>query len=133
MIKINVVSYNNVAPELPLAAVFGREPKTLGRSEENYFILLDSRNLVSRIQAEVKSDGLRHTITNLSRANPILLNGHEIDPESEYDLQIGDEIQIGLYLLRAEAQLNLMKDSPDMISQTDHASTNPSRRAFCAT
>ncbi|MFJ2987354.1 type VI secretion system-associated FHA domain protein TagH [Collimonas sp. NPDC087041] len=129
MIKINVVSYNNVAPELPLAAVFGREPKTLGRSEENYFILLDSRNLVSRIQAEVKSDGLRHTITNLSRANPILLNGHEIDPESEYDLQIGDEIQIGLYLLRAEAQLNLMKDSPDMISQTDHASTNPSRRA----
>ncbi|AMO98063.1 FHA domain protein [Collimonas arenae] len=129
MIKINVVSYNNVAPELPLSAVFGREPKTLGRSEENYFILLDSRNLVSRIQAEVKSDGLRHTITNLSRANPILLNGHEIDPESEYDLQIGDEIQIGLYLLRAEAQLNLMKDNPDMISPTDHASTNPSRRA----
>jgi len=122
MIKISVISYNNVAPELPLSAVFGREPKTLGRSEENYFVLADPRNLVSRTQAEIKSDGIRQTITNLSRANPILLNGHEIDVECEVDLQVGDEIQIGLYLLRAEAQLNLMKDNPDMTS------TNPVRR-----
>lgn len=122
MIKISVISYNNVAPEQPMSAVFGREPKTLGRSEENYFVLADPRNLVSRTQAEIKSDGIRQTITNLSRANPILLNGHEIDVECEVDLQIGDEIQIGLYLLRAEAQLNLMKDNPDMTS------TNPVRR-----
>jgi FHA domain-containing protein len=122
MIKISVISYNNVAPELPMSAVFGREPKTLGRSEENYFVLTDPRNLVSRTQAEIKSDGIRQTITNLSRANPILLNGREMDVECEVDLQIGDEIQIGLYLLRAEAQLNLMKDNPDMIS------TNPVRR-----
>ncbi|MEO6918082.1 MAG: type VI secretion system-associated FHA domain protein TagH [Collimonas sp.] len=122
MIKISVISYNNVAPELPLSAVFGREPKTLGRSDENYFVLADPRNLVSRTQAEIKSDGIRQTITNLSRANPILLNGREIDAECEYDLQIGDELQIGLYLLRAEAQLNLMKDNLDM------SSTNPVRR-----
>ncbi|WP_211473168.1 type VI secretion system-associated FHA domain protein TagH [Collimonas humicola] len=122
MIKISVISYNNMAPEQPMSAVFGREPKTLGRSEENYFVLADPRNLVSRTQAEIKSDGIRQTITNLSRANPILLNGHEIDVECEVDLQIGDEIQIGLYLLRAEAQLNLMKDNPDMTS------TNPVRR-----
>lgn len=129
MIKINVVSYNNVAPEAPLSAVFGREPKTLGRSEENYFVLADPRNFVSRTQAAIKSDGVRQTITNLSRANPILLNGHEIDAEREYDLQIGDEIQIGLYLLRAEAQLNLMKDTPDMINQPGQPSTNPAPRA----
>jgi FHA domain-containing protein len=128
MIKISVVSYNNVAPELPLSAVFGREPKTLGRSEENYFVLADPRNLVSRTQAAIKSDGIRQTITNLSRANPILLNGHEIDAEREYDLQIGDEIQIGLYLLRAEAQLNLMKDNPDMTNQPGQAATNPARQ-----
>lgn len=122
MIKISVISYNNAAPELPMSAIFGREPKTLGRSDENYFVLADPRNLVSRTQAEIKSDGIRQTITNLSRANPILLNGHEIDVECEVDLQIGDEIQIGLYLLRAEAQLNLMKDNPEM------SSTNPVRR-----
>lgn len=129
MIKISVVSYNNVAPEAPLSAVFGREPKTLGRSDENYFVLADPRNFVSRTQAAIKSDGVRQTITNLSRANPILLNGHEIDAEREYDLQIGDEIQIGLYLLRAEAQLNLMKDNPDMINQPGQPSTNPAPRA----
>ncbi|WP_211461071.1 type VI secretion system-associated FHA domain protein TagH [Collimonas silvisoli] len=128
MIKISVVSYNNVAPELPLSAVFGREPKTLGRSEENYFVLADPRNLVSRTQAAIKSDGVRQTITNLSRANPILLNGHEIEAEREHDLLIGDEIQIGLYLLRAEAQLNLMKDNPDMTNQPGQASANPVRR-----
>ncbi|HWW05772.1 type VI secretion system-associated FHA domain protein TagH [Collimonas sp.] len=128
MIKISVVSYNNVAPELPLSAVFGREPKTLGRSEENYFVLADPRNFVSRTQAAIKSDGVRQTITNLSRANPILLNGHEIDAEREYDLQIGDEIQIGLYLLRAEAQLNLMKENPDMINQPGQAAANSARR-----
>ncbi|SDY48548.1 FHA domain protein [Collimonas sp. OK242] len=128
MIKISVVSYNNVAPEAPLSAVFGREPKTLGRSEENYFVLADPRNFVSRTQAAIKSDGVRQTITNLSRANPILLNGHEIDAEREYDLQIGDEIQIGLYLLRAETQLNLMKDNPDMNNQPGQPSTNPVQR-----
>ncbi|GAC1518806.1 MAG: type VI secretion system-associated FHA domain protein TagH [Collimonas sp.] len=129
MIKINVVSYNNLAPEAPLSAVFGREPKTLGRGEDNYFVLADPRNFVSRTQAAIKSDGIRQTITNLSRANPILLNGHEIDAEREYDLHIGDEIQIGLYLLRAEAQLNLMKDNPDMIKQPGQPSTNPAHRA----
>lgn len=128
MIKISVISYNNVAPESPVSAVFGREPKTLGRSEENYFVLADPRNFVSRIQAEIKSDGIRQSITNLSRANPILLNGHEIDAEQEYDLQIGDEIQIGLYLLRAEAQLNLMKDNPDMTNQSGQPSANPVKR-----
>ncbi|WP_395823288.1 type VI secretion system-associated FHA domain protein [Collimonas sp.] len=127
MIKINVVSSNSVAPAPPLSAVFGREPKTLGRSEENHFILPDFRNYVSRTQAAVKSDGVQHKITNLSRANPILLNGHEINPECECDLQTGDEIQIGLYLLRAEAQPNLMKDSPDMSSQREHAAINPNQ------
>jgi FHA domain-containing protein len=128
MIKISVISYNNVAPELPLSAVFGREPRTLGRSDENHFVLADPRNFVSRIQAAIKSDGIRQTITNLSRANPILLNGQEIDAEREYDLQIGDEIQIGLYLLRAEAQLNLMKDNPDMTNQPGQPPANPVKR-----
>lgn len=103
MIKIVVVAYNNEEPTLPMSAVFGHEGATLGRSEDNYFVLPDSRHYVSRLQASIKSDGERHTITNLSKANPILINGQEIDSDREYDLQAGDEIQIGLYLLRAES------------------------------
>jgi FHA domain-containing protein len=102
MIKISVVSYNNEVPAAASSAVFDREGKTMGRSRDNYFVLDDPKNLVSRTQAMVRSDGVRHTITNLSRATPILINGHEIDADREYNLQSGDEIQVGLYVLRAE-------------------------------
>ncbi|MFC5473302.1 type VI secretion system-associated FHA domain protein TagH [Paraherbaspirillum soli] len=117
MIKISVVSYNNVAPASPLSAVFGRDGKTLGRSEENHLVLADPKHFVSRVQALIKSDGVRRTITNLSQANPIWLNGLEIDAEREYELQSGDQIQIGLYLLRADAHLSLMKENVNMTNQ----------------
>lgn len=83
MIRISVASYNNEAAAIPVTAVFDRTPKTFGRSPDNHLVLADSRNLVSRTQASVKSDGLRHTITNLSRATPLLLNGAEIAPDVE--------------------------------------------------
>jgi FHA domain-containing protein len=102
MITLTVVSYNNEAPSSRMSATFGKEGKTLGRSKSNYFVLDDPKNYVSRTQGVVKSDGVRHTITNLSRATPILVNGREIDTNCEYPLEEKDEIQIGLYLLRAE-------------------------------
>ena len=103
MIKISVVSYNNEVPKAPLSAVFGHDGGTIGRSDDNYFVLPDARHYVSRLQASVKSDGTHHTIANLSKANPILVNKQEIDAEREYDLHAGDELQIGLYVLRAES------------------------------
>jgi len=105
MIKITAVSYNNQASLTPLSAVFGRDGGTLGRSDENFFVLPDPKNLISRVQASVKSDGARHTITNLSQASPILLNGKEIEFDREYSFNAGDEMQIGLYILRAEPHL----------------------------
>lgn len=104
MIKITVVSYNNQTSILPPSAVFGRDGGTVGRGDDNYFVLPDPKHHVSRLQASIKSDGTHHTISNLSQANPILVNGHEIEFKREYDLQVGDQIRIGLYLLRAESQ-----------------------------
>jgi FHA domain-containing protein len=103
MIKIAVVSYNNEAPATPIVAIFGPERETIGRSEGNFLVLPDPKHYVSRAQATVWSNGLRHHLINLSQANPILINGAEIEPEREYDIHPGDQIQIGLYLLRAEA------------------------------
>ena len=105
MIKLTAVSYNNQASLTPLSAVFGREGGTLGRSDENFFVLPDPKNLISRVQASVKSDGSHHTITNLSQASPILLNGKELEFDREYAFNAGDEMQIGLYILRAEPHL----------------------------
>lgn len=104
MIKITVVSYNDQTSILPRSAVFGRDGGTVGRGDDNYFVLPDPKHHVSRLQASIKSDGARHAISNLSQANPILVNGREIEFGRECDLQAGDKIQIGLYLLSAESQ-----------------------------
>ncbi len=103
MIRITIVSYNNEAPHIPISAIFGAEQGTIGRSEDNFLSLPDPRCLVSRSQAKVWSNGTRHQLINVSLANPILINGKEIEPERVYDIEVGDQIQIGLYLLRVDA------------------------------
>lgn len=127
MIKITAVSYNNQASLDPLSAVFGRDGGTLGRSDDNFFVLPDPKNLVSRIQASVKSDGSRHTITNLSQANPILLNGKEIEFEREFPLNPGDEIQIGLYILKAEPHLVAVEIDGNTPVQIDRPAAPPAQ------
>jgi predicted component of type VI protein secretion system len=102
MIKITVSSYNNEASAQTLSAIFGPKGGTIGRSEENDFVLPDPKRYVSRTQASIKNDGEHYTITNLSQASPILINGQEINFEREHVLQPGDEIKIGLYLLHTE-------------------------------
>ncbi len=105
MIKITVVSYNNQRSLAPLSAIFDHDGGTLGRSEENFFVLPDPKHLVSRVQALVKSDGQRHTIVSLSQANPVLLNGAELQFERETPFKPSDELQVGPYVLFAEAHL----------------------------
>lgn len=99
MIKITVVSYNSEPPASPVSALFGEEPASIGRSDDNFLVLPDPRHFVSRAQAKAWSDGAQHKLINISRANPILINGQEIEAEREYDIHAGDNIQIGLYLL----------------------------------
>lgn len=103
MIKIAVVSYNNQAPDTPVFAVFGPEPATIGRNVENFLALPDPKHFVSRTQAHVWSTGGQHFINNLSLANPVSINGKEIKAETAFEIHPGDQIQIGLYLLSAEA------------------------------
>ncbi len=103
MIEIVVVAYNSEAPARPLSARFDEAGGTIGRSDDNQFILPDPKHHVSRRQAAVASDGVRHRITNLSHANPTLLNGVELESDVAHPLQSGDEICIGLYRLQARA------------------------------
>ncbi len=103
MIKIAVVSYDNEAPIQPTFAIFGSERGSIGRSEDNFFVLNDPKHLISRSQAVVRSDGYKHFLTNVSHACPISVNGREIETEREYELRAGDQIQIGLYQLSVES------------------------------
>lgn len=130
MIKLTVVSYNNEVPAQGLSAVFGRDGGTIGRGGDNFFVLPDPKNHVSRLQAAIKSDGQRHTIENLSQANPVLVNAQELECNRTCSLQTGDEIQIGLYRLRVDAApAGTDSAAPAMKLQTDHKVPDAARSA----
>lgn len=125
MIKIAVVSYDNASPLIPIAAIFGSEQMTIGRSDDNFLVLPDPKHFVSRSQAKVWSDGAQHHLINLSRANPIRINEKEIEPEQKYDLQSGDRIQIGLYQLSVETAETTESSASARIKQTADIKTTP--------
>jgi FHA domain-containing protein len=103
MLKLAVAAYDNAAPSAPLAAIFGRERVTLGRGEDNFFVLPDASREVARAQAALWHDGARHRIVNLSDATPLSVNGEELRCGQEAPIAPGDQIRIGLYLIQAEA------------------------------
>lgn len=102
MIRLAVASYDSVAPATPMAAVFGAQRRTVGRSDDNFLILPDPSHEVSRSQAAVWSEGGRHTIVSLSDATPVVLNGVELATSAETAIKPGDTLQIGRYQLRVE-------------------------------
>jgi FHA domain-containing protein len=103
MIKISVISYDNQAADTPSSAVFGPAGGSMGRGSDNELVLPDPKCNISRRQASIKSDGMRHSIMNLSQVSPIRINGKKIPLAADVDLQFGDEIEVGLFLLRAES------------------------------
>ena len=124
MIRITVVSYNNLAPATAISALFGPEHGSIGRSDDNFLVLPDPKHCVSRAQAKVWSDGVHHRLINISLANPILINDQEIVPEREYDIHAGDQIRIGLYLLSVIA---VDSDTHSSIANTPSTSAHAGR------
>jgi FHA domain-containing protein len=98
--EISVVSYQGNPPEEPIRAVFGRDGGTIGRAPGNNLVLSDPNRFVSRVQAKVACDGAKMTITNASTANPLLVNDREVDAGATATICDGDELRVGLFLLR---------------------------------
>ncbi len=100
MIEIYAVSYNGQPSAASMRGAFGPEGGTVGRSPDNRLALADPARHVSRIQAKVRWDGRRYWIANTSEANPLFLNDEEIESGKERPLVAGDELRVGLYVLR---------------------------------
>jgi FHA domain-containing protein len=98
--EISVVSYQGSAPVQPISAVLGQDGGTIGRGPANTLVLADPNRFVSRVQANVAFDGSRMTIANASTANPLLVNDRELEAGARTTLEDGDEVRVGLYLLR---------------------------------
>jgi FHA domain-containing protein len=98
--EIFVVSYQGSPPVKPASAVFGPEGGTIGRGSANTLVLPDPNRFVSRVQANVAFNGSRMTIANASTANPLLVNDRELEAGATTILTDGDDLRVGLYLLR---------------------------------
>lgn len=98
--EISVVSYQGNPPERPITAVFGRDGGTIGRGQANTLVLPDPNRFVSRVQANVTCDNGQMTIANASTANPLLVNDRELEAGAKATLVDGDELRVGLFLLR---------------------------------
>lgn len=116
MIKLSVVSFDSKPLAQTTSAVFGEAGGTVGRGSDNHLVLHDPKNFISRTQAFVRSHQQRHSITNLSRANPLILNGVEIAYQQEHLIRPSDVLQIGLCrLFVEEASLESgAANAPDM-------------------
>ena len=101
MIKIAVALYDHTVPTEPLAAVFGEQRQNIGRSDDNFLVLPDPNNEVSRAQASVWSDATGHWLLNLSQATPMRVNGREVAADNAIKIAPGDQIEVGRYVLHA--------------------------------
>jgi FHA domain-containing protein len=100
MIEIYAQSYNGQPASADLRCVFGPDGGTFGRGSDNRLPLPDPARHVSRVQGRVRWDGARYWIANTSDANPMFLNDEELEARRERPLAAGDEIRVGLYVLR---------------------------------
>ena len=76
-------------------------PVTIGRKEgENQIVLKDEQSTVSRRHAQIKPTGDGFRIFDLKSRNGVQVQGRPV-PEGGTDLSDGDEIKLGLAVLRA--------------------------------
>jgi FHA domain-containing protein len=106
MIEIFAQSYNGQPASADLRCVFGPDGGTFGRGSDNRLPLPDPARHVSRVQGRVRWDGVRYWIANTSDANPMFLNDEELEARRERPLTAGDEIRVGLYVLRVREALD---------------------------
>jgi predicted component of type VI protein secretion system len=98
MIALSVLSYNGVPAEA-LTATFDELGGTIGRSDNNQLVLSDPERTISRVHARVVFRASGFAIVD-NGSNPIVVNGHPVGSGREHPLKIGDEVQIGGYLLK---------------------------------
>lgn len=103
MIRLNVTTYNGLPLSQPLSAQFDELGGDIGRADTNQLVLPDPERTVSRVHARVlfRANGGFGIVDQGS--NAISVNGVQLGKGREAAIKVGDNIQIGGYLLTVEA------------------------------
>ncbi|ATQ76379.1 type VI secretion system-associated FHA domain protein TagH [Massilia violaceinigra] len=84
----------------PVSKDFSRPGATIGRGADNHLVLVDDTRQISRLQASVRIDDSGTYLANLSTVCPVEVNDTALTGDRPWRLQDGDQVRIGLYLLR---------------------------------
>ena len=123
---IRVVSRMGRPLAVPMQASFGAGGGTLGRSPDCTLTLPDESRHVSRRQARVDVSGGVASITCLSAANPLIVNGEELHSGQARPLADGDRIHIAEYELRFESETAPSAGSGKALIPDDPFALDPS-------
>lgn len=111
MLEIKAVTYNDLAPVVPISKTIPPEGGTIGRGPDNVLSLPDPMRLISRQHLHVIPDGSGgYRLINISSANIVYVNSAELRPGQNCALSAGDKIYIGGYLLQVQLENPLQKD-----------------------
>ena len=110
MIVLRVLSYNGTPADGP-SSQFDELGGTIGRADNNQLVLPDPERTISRVHARIVFRAGAYAVVD-NGSNPISVNGAVADAGREQPLRVGDELQIGGYLLAAEAAGAPKSDDP---------------------
>ena len=108
MIVLTVISYNGAHADGP-SARFDEIGGTIGRADSNQLVLPDPERTVSRVHARIVYRATGYAIIDCG-SNPIAVRGTPLGSGHECPLEIGDQVQIGGYLLEVSAPLPAVDD-----------------------
>lgn len=100
MLEIQALTYNDLAPVVPIAGVLPEEGGTIGRGPQNAIVLPDPMRLVSRQHLNIvpEANG-QYRLVNISGANLVYVNSEELPSGMGFMIHPGDKIYVGGYVL----------------------------------
>lgn len=102
MITLTVISFNGAPSDGSLGATFDELGGTIGRADTNQLVLPDQERTISRVHAQVAFRNGQYAIVDRG-SNPISVNGKMASSGKETLIAVGDQIQVGGYLIEARA------------------------------
>jgi FHA domain-containing protein len=104
-LTLHALSLNEQPLSQPLVAHFDDHGGSIGRADHNTLALPDPERVISRIQAEISLEApASYLITNVSRANPIVVAGRQLVHGESSPLCDRDVIRIGGYLIETSIE-----------------------------
>ncbi|SIT51124.1 FHA domain protein [Paraburkholderia piptadeniae] len=119
--QLTVIEHAGRPVQRGATAIFHPPGGTIGRNVDNHLVLPDETRQISRLQALLQIDGARCVLKNLSSVSVIEVNSTPLACAEERQIEPGDAIRIGSYMLRAVDDRASSSDAPqDSQATTDH-------------